>query len=127
MTAKNKSKKPLSPAKLAQYQFCVAYTKRFQDILIRLPSKALDPSDEAWKGVPPDAVAGPIRAYIDLCAEQEFMQRVGALPDEVWDLWTPGIVNMFKLPAVKATWQSMQELGGYDSLAAFLKQPREHT
>ncbi len=107
---------------LSQVRICLAYSQRYQDILLQLPSRALELSAAAFEDSKAAEYAGPVRAYIDLCAEEEFMHRLGVVPDEMWALWKEGIANMFRLPHVWNVWTAMKALGGYEGLVALLKE-----
>lgn len=44
--------------------------------------------------------------YFNLCAEEYLMQKMGVIPDFVWDVWLSGIHDCAHQDHIKAAWDS---------------------
>ncbi len=82
------------------------YTKRYQDILLSLPSTYFTESfsfdrlsDEEREDIPKR-----MRVYFDLCSEEYFLHREGYIPAAVWKEWEQGILSNLGLKHVQFEW-----------------------
>ena len=98
-----------------QYQLAAQYTKRYQDIIIRVPAQTLSGQPSS-----PD-IEGVLHAYVDLCAEELSLHESGQIPDPIWQNWKEGIIAGNRLPAVNVLWQHHFATGPYESLRKFLE------
>lgn len=118
-----REKRPGGPGrleKLVNYLLCAQYSKRYQDILLQLPLPVLRGQEHA-DHMQRDKIAGALHAYVDLCAEQEFMHRAGAIPEEVWTNWREGIIHNFTLAGIRKVWEEVGKAQRYDGLRKLLE------
>lgn len=113
-----------SSEKTLAYLLCAEYTKRYQDILFRLPSAVFQRGTTIEQGSSRFSdMEGPLRAYIDLCAEELFVHEAGVIPENVWVNWAAGIRAMFNVPAIKGLWAKVCDELRYVDLKRFLASP----
>lgn len=115
------------PIDTSTYMLCAEYSKRYQSILMAMPydiMQGLRPSDgNDFTRPQKDAIGGAIHAYIDLCAEQQFMHMLGAIPDKVWENWVSGIRRNFELRGIRLVWEDIRSEHRYDELRAIVDPP----
>lgn len=87
-----------------QLQFFAEYTKRYQDIILRMPDN-MDTSSIYNRDV--DIY---MRLYFDLCSEEYYLHTKGVIDEHVWELWTDGIKTALRKQNYKTAWKL---LGGY--------------
>lgn len=76
-------------------QFFAEYTRRYQDIILRMPE---DPSDPQFLKY--------MQLYFDLCSEEFYLYKKGLIDKNVWDLWVDGMALTMKKRSFKTAWQS---------------------
>lgn len=106
---------------IATYQLCATYSQRYQDILLRIPMDVFKDDLQHVTRERRDSIAGALHAYIDLCAEQEFLHREGIIPDSVWENWLAGMQNMFQIRLLGEVWGSCRGAERYKALLAVLE------
>tara|TARA_R100001039_G_scaffold31506_1_gene24106 strand:+ start:467 stop:883 length:417 start_codon:yes stop_codon:yes gene_type:complete len=91
--------------------FFSEYTKRYQEIIINLPSTInskefdFDHLDEEEK----DKTLRYMRAYFDLCSEEYFLMKRGHIGEETWQEWSAGMEFSFSKVAFKKAWFLLRE------------------
>jgi hypothetical protein len=101
-----------------QLQVFLACTRRFDDIVQKLPVRLRYPDSRVhvkhqdWVKdfSNEDAVHSVIR-YFNLCAEEFFLHEKGLILGEVWDLWSKQILMMFQDPFILAMWKGHSSEG----------------
>lgn len=107
--------------KTLSYLLCAEYTKRYQEILFKLPAAVFTRGATKDQGTKPfTEIEGPLRAYIDLCAEELFVHDAGMIPENVWANWEAGIRAVFEIPAIKELWARVCDESRYGDLKTFL-------
>ena len=80
--------------KISQLAFFADYTKRCQEIMLKIPDDLDNETDLKNEYKP------YLRAYFDLCWEQWFLHKKGHIEDEFWEEWKDGMVPIFKKAVV---------------------------
>lgn len=82
------------------------YTKRYQDILLSLPSTYFTDSFsvDRLSDEQREDISKRIRVYFDLCSEEYFLHREGYIPAAVWNEWEQGILSNLGLKHVQSEW-----------------------
>lgn len=75
-------------------QFFTEYTRRYQDIILRMPE---DPSDPQFLKY--------MQLYFGLCSEEFYLYKKGLIDKNVWDLWVDGMALTMKKRSFKTAWQ----------------------
>jgi len=101
--------------KQLKLQFFADYTKRYQDIMLNLPSIAYDESAniEDLPEEDRENLLKYMRAYFDLCSEQYYLNKVGHLEEEIWSEWSAGIKYLFGKQIFHQAWQKINQQKGY--------------
>lgn len=86
--------------------FFADYTKRYQEILLHLPNEIY--TDNADYAKLSDEVKMYLRAYIDLCSEEFFLNEKGHIDKEVWENWVEGIKAAFKKKIILEAWSNFE-------------------
>jgi predicted nucleic acid-binding Zn finger protein len=79
---------------------------------VRLNGRLGPPSRSTHVSEGPAADEGPgdaILDYFNLCAEEYVMQKMGVIPDFVWDVWLSGIHDCARQNHIKAAWGTEME------------------
>ena len=94
--------------------FYMEYTKRFQEIILHLPTKIHDDqfSINELKDEEHEETMRYMRVYFDLCYEESFLKQQGHIDQNVWDDWKQGMKSMFKKQAFKDAWEIITEKSG---------------
>jgi len=101
----------------SRMQTFLAYTQRYQDIIVNLPvdvesdTYSLDELPEADK----DDFLRWLRSYYDLCSEEFYLNDEKMLDRKVWRLWEAGMRDSLKKPAFSQAWRAIQGNGYYDA------------
>lgn len=78
-----------------QFQFFAEYTKRYQELMIRLyKGKSSSEEKEIF-----------YQLYFDLCSEEFYLNEKGAIPKDVWQLWKEGIKTAMKNKSLQTAWK----------------------
>ncbi len=97
------------------------YTKRYQDILLNLPSNyfaetfSFDGVDDASR----EQIHRFTRVYFDLCSEEYFLHKEHYIPDKIWEEWEKGILSNFGYEHTQSQWKSVS--GAEDLYGEFKK------
>ncbi|MGN0047811.1 MAG: hypothetical protein ACI37U_02790 [Bacteroides sp.] len=83
------------------------YTRRYQDILMKMPESVLQGS-----GTLGAKELVYMRLYFDLCSEEYHLWKSGILPDKIWALWKEGMEITTNRPVYKQAW--LQLSGEYN-------------
>ena len=78
------------------------YTRRYQDILLRMPDSMF-----LHKGnltLTPD-VCKYLTIYFDLCSEEFHLHKNGDIPDDIWENWVEGMRITMKPPIYRTGWK----------------------
>ena len=89
------------------------YTKRYQEIVERLPMGAFSTKKELDK----DKVDGALplfRSYFNLCSEEFYLNRIGRLQSVVWSTWQEEMQMHFRYPAFTEAWERLRKITCYD-------------
>jgi hypothetical protein len=90
--------------KLSHYS---EYTKRYQDILLNLPSDVgtaefrISRLNSAAK----EKVLVQMRAYFDLCYEEWDLYKREMIDESSWAVWNDGMHNTLRRPAFREAWK----------------------
>lgn len=87
--------------------FFSEYTKRYQQILLELPSNINSKKFSISKLKPPEKehTIRYLRSYFDLCSEEYFLWKYKNLDERVWQEWKEGIEFSFSRPAYQEAWE----------------------
>lgn len=80
------------------------YTRRYQDIVLNMPDCIFD-------GLPImyDKAERYMRLYFDLCSEEFYLWKAGAIPSSVWMLWKEGMVMETRKDIYMMAWEKLRE------------------
>ena len=81
-------------SKRHKLQFFAEYTRRYQDIILRMPK---DHNDPLWLNY--------MQLYFDLCSEEYYLRGKGIIDNDVWDLWVDGMEFAMRKLSFKRAWQ----------------------
>lgn len=98
-------------------QTFMAYTERYQQIMLELPSTIESDSfdlqslcdDEREKTL------RWLRAYFDLCSEEFHLWQTKRIENSVWEKWNAGIRDSLSKPAYAQAWREIQKHHYYPS------------
>ena len=82
------------------------YTKRYQEVIEKLPSCIVSDSfniDEI-SDEDKEKVLRYMWIYFDLCAEEFFLHKQKLIPDNVWGIWKSGMLSSFARPSFQQCW-----------------------
>ena len=82
-------------------QFFAEYTRRYQDIIVKLPM----PFPEE---VQICEIKEPLRLYFDLCSEEFYLHDKNLIYDEVWEFWTEGMRQIMGNNKSKCVWRMLK-------------------
>jgi hypothetical protein len=83
------------------------YTKRYQDILINLPSN-IGTSDFKLSSLAKpqkEKTLVYMRAYFDLCYEEWDLHNRGLIDQNDWEVWKDGMTKSLIRPAFRESWK----------------------
>lgn len=91
----------------ARLQNFLEYTRRFDEVMCRFPpeyrgewqSRSFDPADAATRAA--------VVAYLNLCAEEHHLMRLGLLDRAVWRMWELEIIAALTSPYMRVAWRSV--------------------
>lgn len=92
-------------------QLYADYTKRYQKLILRLPTGVVDGSTGLTRAISDAGPAGDeilryLRVYFDLCYEEWFLfHRRKGIDQETWDDWREGIAATMRSGAFCEAWQ----------------------
>lgn len=81
-------------SKRHKLQFFAEYTRRYQDIILRMPDNSNDPQ---WLKY--------MQLYFDLCSEEFYLNKIGHIDKDVWKLWVQGMEMSMGIPLFHSAWQ----------------------
>lgn len=81
--------------KQAQETFFSEYTRRYQEIILHMPT---DNNHPEWLKY--------VQLYFDLCSEEFHLHQMGLIDDTVWSLWVDGMRDTMKPISYKLAWQN---------------------
>lgn len=99
------------------------YTKRYQEIILKLPSDYFTGgfSFDGLNAGKSEEIRRLTRVYFDLCSEEYFLHQEGYVPDKVWKEWESGIMANFSLEHIRAQWRSVEGTPGtYGEFSQYL-------
>jgi hypothetical protein len=101
--------------KQSKLQNFTHYTQRYQDILVNLPTNinSKNFSIDELKTDEKEHLYRWLRAYIDLCSEEFYLNQNKLIDSYVWRLWGSGMTDFFNKPAFYQTWNTIQENDTY--------------
>jgi len=97
------------------------YTKRYQEINMRMPldvydiNYSIDELDEPQK----NELLKNMRAYFDLCSEEYYLGKNDLIENYIWDQWKNGMNMSMKTPAYRRAWEIISKSSAYDE--SFIK------
>jgi len=81
------------------------YTKRYQEIILQFPED-INKKEFVLRGRDDyEKTMRHMRAYIDLCYEEWYLNRRGLIDPEIWRIWEAGVQTAFSKPAFKQAWE----------------------
>lgn len=87
--------------------FFADYTKRYQEIMLHLPDKIFQESGDYNEL---DCVTKRyLRAYIDLCSEEFYLNKIKKLDNKVWENWKEGIYYAFNKKIIIEAWSNFNQ------------------
>jgi len=83
------------------------YTRRYQEIMLQIPLAAFqeDFRFESLVMEEREHLLRRMRAYFDLCSEEQHLNKKGRLEAEVWSYWRDGMIDLLRHPAFKEAWE----------------------
>ena len=100
------------------------FTKRYADIVDRLPSEMRVPGDFVLHGLSreeEDKVFGALRRYFNLCSEEHYLAQRRILDSQTWKIWTTGIQDALRNSGFKDAWKLLRvEYEYYPAFCAFM-------
>ena len=85
------------------------YTKRYQDIIIRMPDEVYDGTAKFHE----KEVAMYMRLYFDLCSEEYHLWQIGIIPNDVWNNWKEGMQTTLNRKPFRSAWDVVK--GSYNT------------
>ena len=87
--------------KLVRNMIFMDYTKRYNDWIVSIPKELFNGqgsiNDYATKNI--------VRVYIDLCSEEFYLHKKGLIEDEIWNIWSSGMRDIFKYRRLEPFWK----------------------
>lgn len=101
------------------------YTRRYSEIVEDLPSDSRRPGGGfRLAELAPEQrgrVLNTVRAYLNLCSEEFYLQSRGKIDQETWGIWKSGIEDTVRLPWIQQSWEEMQaEYSYYPDFCRFM-------
>ncbi len=102
------------------------YTRRYLEILDRLPEEARVPDES----VDLDDLPAPerrrllvsLRRYFNLCSEEFYLRKRRRIDSETWKIWESGIRATMRLPTFRSAWGIIgPEYAYFADFSAFMK------
>lgn len=81
-------------SKRHKLQFFAEYTRRYQEIILVMPSDEKDPRFLKY-----------MQLYFDLCSEEFFLNKKGVIDKEVWKLWADGMAFAMRKSLFANAWK----------------------
>lgn len=105
-------------------QLFLAYTRRYDEIMGTFPADArglrLDLAGEPPPPSPELRLA--VLRYLNLCAEEFYLQRRGYLALEIWRIWQGELERTLASPLLRREWPELQpEFAATPEFAAFVE------
>jgi len=87
--------------------FFADYTKRYQKIILHLPSNINDPDFKFGKlsTKEREKTLKYMRVYFDLCSEEFYLSQTKKIDKKVWKEWSSGIQYAFSKKAFQDGWK----------------------
>ena len=102
------------------------YTRRYDDILDRLPEEARVPEetlnlDDLGTAERRRLLVG-LRRYFNLCSEEFYLRKRRRIDSETWKIWESGIRATMRLPTFRRAWEIIgPEYGYFEDFQAFMQ------
>lgn len=80
------------------------YTRRYQEILSRVPPELLAGDDRPELAEHYRDRLPLLRAYFDLCFEEYYLHAAGFIDEDLWALWRGGMEYAFARPFIGRGW-----------------------
>lgn len=85
------------------------YTKRYQEIVLRLPED-INKSGFSLQGRPDyDQVMRTMRMYFDLCFEEWHLHERKLIGEDTWQIWRAGTITALSRPAFIQAWPIVRD------------------
>lgn len=100
-----------SSTRQAQLQNFVEYTRRYQEILLNLPTEIshsdydLNAQDKTQK----QNILRYLRAYFDLCSEEYWLKSHDYFQKDIWQLWLNAMKSKMQKRAFKDAWHMFRK------------------
>ena len=105
-------------------QVFLEYTKRFDEVMTTFPEYARwarRDLDAAPPHESPELTVAVLR-YLNLCAEEFYLQRRGCLARDVWRIWEDELKSTLCSPLVQREWNVLQrEFFNFPEFVAFVE------
>lgn len=89
------------------------YTRRYSEIMDGLPYEARRPGgDFDLKKLAEgerERVLATARRYLNLCSEELYLNKRGALDDGTWEIWRTGIADTARMPFFRDAWELLRQ------------------
>ena len=76
------------------------YTRRYQDIILRMPDSMFLHNGN----LAPD-VSKYMTLYFDLCSEEFHLHKIGDIPEKIWNNWVEGMKITMRPPIYHTGWK----------------------
>jgi hypothetical protein len=80
------------------------YTKRYQEIILRLPEDINEAGFSLLDRSDYDRVMRTMRMYFDLCFEEWHLHERKLIREDIWQIWRAGTVTALSRPAFIQAW-----------------------
>jgi len=84
-------------------QMFAEYTKRYQEILMEMPSGAFDGTESNDKDV-----LRYMQLYFNLCSEEYDLRTKDAISEDVWEKWLAGMIATMRHPNFLRSWEQLR-------------------
>lgn len=91
------------------------YTKRFESIAERLPlplresPSQFDSEYQTRRQLLSSDIQHALIRYINLCSEEHFLHSEGLITNDIWQIWTDQMKQMYRTSLVKKTWEQLED------------------
>jgi hypothetical protein len=89
------------------------YTKRYQEIIVRLPEDINEMDFDLASRPDYDAVMRGLRTYFDLCFEEWDLHERKLISKGIWGIWSGGIGTALSKPAFIQAWSVVDRSSDY--------------
>lgn len=114
--------------KQLKLSFFSEYTKRYQEIILGLPTDIND-AEFDYDNLSIEErnhVLKYMRVYFDLCSEEYYLHRYKSLDKSVWRNWEEGIIHSMSRRAYKDAWMIINESHFYNgAFASWMESMKE--